>query len=360
MASIFGALGLPDTDYSYINTLGQEVVYDATQQVLGDHNADIEASMAVFVEKATWNHVMRYKLPGSGELERVGREGRANAIKASGSWDVAFTLEEFGARISRDRVTLAYMNLQEYDRHLKTVMKQDQNVVRKEMLRALFNNAARTFHDELWGDLTVQPLANGDSVKYPPVVGSLDDATAQNYLASGYASASINDTNNPIPTIVSTLEQHFGTPTGGSNIAVFCNNAETSRLQALANFDPVPNRFVSYGDDVSLVDFGKFPVGLPGRVLGETDAALICEWRWIPSGYLLAVHLDAEKPLMRRTDPPAVGLPDGLALVSQDTTHPFNNADWSHRFGFGCANRLNGVVMQLTTGSYTVPSLYNY
>jgi hypothetical protein len=305
MASIFGALGLPDTDYVYVNTVGQSIVYDATNQILGDHREDMQASMAFLVERTTSDHKIRYKLPGSGQMQRVNRQGRPGAVKAINSWDIGLPLEEFAAEIAGDRVTMAYMSMAAYQLHVQTVMRKDQNTVVQEMLKALFNNTERSFVDELWGTLLVEPLANGDAVTYPPLVG----------------------------------------------------NAETAKIQSLANFDPVPNRFVTYGDNVSLVE-GYEGSPLPGRVLGETDSALIVEWRRIPAGYLLAVHLDAPKPLLRRIDPPQVGLGDGLQLVAEDLDFPYKTADWSHRFGFGAGNRLNGVVMQLTAGSYTIPTIY--
>lgn len=373
MSSIFGALGVNETDYQFINTIGQSIVYDATLQVLGDHNADMELAMAIFIDRTTSDFKVRYKLPGSGELQLVNRTSRPLDVKASGQWDVAFTLEEHAAAIARDRVTAGYMTIQEYNRHIETVKRQDRNTVRKQILRALFNNAARTFVDPDRGTLTVVPLANNDAVVYPPVIGSTDDATANNYLTSGYVSSAISDTNNPIPTIVNALESHFGTPTGGSDIVVFINNAETTRFQGLTNFDPVPNRFVSYGANTALVnadaqegvDWRNAP--LPGRVIGETDSALLVEWRWIPAGYLLAIHRDAEPPLWKRIDPPGTGLGTGdLMMVAQNggslenASHPLYEAFWSHRFGLGVANRLNGVIMQLTAGGFTVPTIYNF
>jgi len=372
--TIFGALGLPETDYQFINTIGQAIVYDALLQVLGDHNADMQRAERVFVERTTDDFKFRYKLPGSGELQRVGRQSRPADVKASGTWDVSMTLEEHAASIARDRVSMGYMNMQEFNRHVETVKRQDRNTVRKEMLRALLNNAQRTFADEVRGDLTIVPLANGDAVKYPPIIGSIDDATAQHYITSGFAAGSISDANNPIPILVNTLEQHFGTPTGGSNIVVFLNNAQTTAFQNLSNFDPVPNRFVHYGLNVSLVDEesisgeDQYDSPLPGRIIGETDSALLSEWRWFPAGYLGAFQLDAEKPLFKRIDPAGTGLGNGeLMLVSEDgadlsmTQYPFRESIWSHRFGFGVGNRLNGVIMQLTTGgSYTAPAPYNF
>jgi hypothetical protein len=356
---IFGALGLPDTDYAFINTIGQSVVYDATIQVLGDHNADLAASEAVFVEASTWDHTVKYKLPDEGYLQRKGAIAPTRLTKPNGGWNVSFPIEEFGASIGWDRVSLAYATLGQYNLVLEGIKRKDRNTRRFEMLKAIFNNTARTFKDENFPDLTIQPLANGDSTTYPPVIGSIAEATANNYLASGYISSAISDTNDPIPTIVNALEQYLGTPTGGSKIVVFINNAETAAIRSLTNFDSVPNRFVEYGANVSLVPFEKFPAGLPGRVLGETDSALIVEWRWIPAGYMLGMHLEAPQPLRRRIDPPAVGLGDGLMLTTEDVTKPIRYSEWSHRFGYGCANRLNGVVMQLTTGSYSVPTLYS-
>jgi hypothetical protein len=358
---IFGALGLPDTDYAFVNTIGQAIVYDATLQVLGDHNADLAASEAVFVEGTTWDHTIKYKLPSEGFLQRKTARSEPALTKPNGGWTCSFTLEEFGAGVGWDRVSLAYATMGQFNLVLEGVKRKDRNTRRQEMLRALFNNANRVFFDENFPTLSISPLANGDSVVYPPVIGSQTEATANNYLVSGYAPSAISDANDPIPVLVNQLEQYLGTPTGGSKIAVFCNNEETPFLKGLTNFDAVPNRFVAYGENVSLVPRDRYPAGLPGRILGETDSALIVEWRWVPAGYLLAVHLDAPSPLRRRIDPPAVGLGEGLTLTTVDHTRPIEHSTWTNRFGYGCANRLNGCVMQLTTNaSYTPPALYNY
>ena len=74
---------------------------------------------------------------------------------------------------------------------------------------------------------------------------------------------------------------------------------------------------------------------------------------------VVGIHLDAPKPIMQRVDPADTGLPRGLALVARDENYPFTSSFYSHRFGFGVGNRLNGVVMELGTGgSYTVPTAY--
>jgi hypothetical protein len=361
--TIFAALGVPDTDYAFLRTYGQEVIYDTTLQILGDHNGNLADVSKLFVERETKNHSEKYKLPGVGRLQRRGRQSDTAAVKATGDWTVNYPLEDFGASLQIDDVSFAYMTLQDYDLHLGTILRQDMNVHRFEMLRAMFNNTARTFMDELWGALTVQPLANGDATLYPPVVGAEVNAAQNNFLGVATSAIAFADSNDPVPTIVNQIEQNFGTPTGGSKIVIFCNQAQTPFFQALSNFDTVPNRFVEYGVNVSLVPEVRFPDGSPiiGRYLGETDSAIIMEWRFIPSGYLLGLHLDAPKPLVRRVDPPETGLGTGLQLIMEDVSSPIWRSAWRDRFGYGVGNRLNGVVMDLTAATpstYVIPSQY--
>jgi hypothetical protein len=220
----------------------------------------------------------------------------------------------------------------------------------------LFNNVATTFTDERNGSLTIQPLANNDSVVYPPVLGSVSDATENHYLESNYASASISDTNDPVVTIVNDIEEHFGTQTGNGNIVVFINNAETAKITALTAFVDTPDRFVREGVQTAVP--GAIP-NIPGKILGRhRNGAWISEWRHIPANYLLGIHLEAPPPLKMRVDPAETGLPRGLALVSRDQMYPLEASEWRARFGFGVANRLNGVVVELGTGgSYSVPTV---
>lgn len=358
MSGIFGALGLNDTDRVFLSTLGQRVVYDAVNQVLAQHNAELAAAMGVFVDQTTTDHKLRYKLPGGGRLQRMGSQSQPGAVKAYGSWDVAFPLEEFGAAIAADRVSYAYMSVQDLDRHMNTVLQQNVNTVRFEILKALLNNAQDTFVDPLWGSLLVEPLANGDAVTYPPVLGAESEATETHYLESGYAASAISDTNNPFVTMRDELEEHFGALAGGSNIAVFFNNAQRAKAVGLADFDEVVDRFVRPGQDTDVPE--GLPKALPGTILGRVSGCWAVEWRWVPANYMIAVHLDAPRPLFRRVDPADTNLGDGLQLVASSDVYPFTESFYSHRFGVGCANRLNGVVMELGSGgSYSIPSGYS-
>lgn len=360
MAQLLGILNMQEAaaERTYINVVGQKVVYDAVQEVLARYNKELDAIKRVFVERTTEDFKFLYKLPGGGRLQRRGGLGPSGAVKAGGSWNVAVPLEDFGAMFGDSDIVRAYMTVAELDRHLETITIQDVNTYRYEILRAILNNTQRTFKDPIQGDLTIEPLANGDSVVFPPVLGSEAEATENHYLESNYASASISDTNDPIVTIVNELEEHFGAETGGSNIVVFFNNAETAKIKALAKVEDVPDKYIKLGDDTASPS--STPTTLPGKIIGRhTSGAWLSEWRYMPANYMFGQHLDAPRPLIERIDPSYTGLGQGLKLVSEDENFPFKEATYRHRFGLAVGNRLNGVVMELGTGgSYTVPTGY--
>lgn len=357
MSGIFGILGRSASDDAVINTVGQRLVFDAAQEYVTRINDDLMRALTVFVEADTEDYIERYKLPGGGRMQRRNQQSGGGAVRAYGEWDVAYPLEDFDDQIAVDDVEFAYMTLQEFQLHLDTIQARYINTARFEFLQKLWKNTNTTFVDPRKGSLTVVPLANSDTVVYPPVLGSETEATDSHYLESGYVATAITDANNPYVTIREELVEHFGETTGGENIAVFINPAEAPETNLLTEFDPVIDRFIRAGDNADV------PVNLPsvpGIILGRCSGVWVVQWRWIPAGYMLGVHLEAPAPLKRRVDPAVTGLPRGLALVSDVTgDYPFREAHWRARFGFGVGNRLNGVCMELANGgTYTIPTAY--
>lgn len=359
MTGIYGLLGLADNDRSFINTLGQEVIYTAAEAYLMQHNADVQMAYAAFVEEQTANFKERIRLPGGGYLQRRGGTAQSGAVQSAGAWDVAYPLENFGAQMATDRVSLAYMTVMQFNKELETVRVQDINTRRLEMLRALFNNASRTFVDELpggGGTLTLMPLANGDAVLYPPIIGSAAEQQLQHYVTSGYAASAISDANNPAAVLLDMLERVHGAPTGYGNIACMINNAQKAKFEALTEFIPTEDINIVLGDDDARPR--NLP-NVPGRVIGRVSGAWIVEWRWIPADYILAINLDMPGPLKERIHPEFTNLETGLQLVAEDANYPIQSRHYEDHFGYAVSNRLNGVVMQLTAaGSYTTPAVY--
>lgn len=363
MANIYGALGISDSDRVFLSTLGQEIVLTAIQQYLADINADVERAYSVFVERTTEDYKIRYKLPGGGRMQRMGfaPQGRPGLVKVTGQWDVALPLESMQDGMGGDRISLAYMTAQDLERHLSTIRTRYINTRRFEMLKALLNNTQRTFTDPQWGALAVEPLANGDSVLYPPVLGSESEATETHYLETNYTVANLSDTNNPIATAAAELEEHFGAPSGGGNLIAFGDKTWADKIAAtLTEFVSVEDMGIQPGDDTPTII--NSPVGFPGRLRGRcsNSGVWIVEWRWVPANYQITVHLDEVAPLLERVDPAYTNLPRGLALIVRDENLPFETAYYDARFGLGAGNRLNGVVTEFGTGgTYSIPSGYS-
>lgn len=360
MAGIYGMLGLADNDRSYLNTIGQEVVYDAARLYLQQHNAEVTRAYAAFVETTTTAFKERYKLPGGGRLQRRGGMAQSGAVSVVGQWDVAYPLESFGAQFAADRKSASYMTVEQFNNELETIRIQDINTRRFEILRALMNNTARTFVDE-WpgggGTLSIVPLANQDGTLYPPILGSETEQQRQHYITSGYAASAISDTNNPYFTLRDGLEAVFGAPQGFGNIACMINNAQAARTEALTDFVPIEDIGIQLGDDDSRPR--GIPAGLPGRAIGRVSGAWVVEWRWVPANYIVAVNLDAPPPLKERIHPEFTGLGSGLQLIAEDEKYPIESSHYEDDFGFGVGNRLNGMVMELTTdATYDIPAAY--
>jgi hypothetical protein len=358
MPSIFGALDLPDTVTVTNNPLGEQVIYDEITKFINRVNEELNRDLGVFVAEVTEAYTRKYKLPGSGYLEKVGRKTRGGAAKQVGSWDVAWPLEEWERGIAGDRVSLAYMTLKDLDIHVQGVAAANVNTVRFELFKRLFNNAATSFVDEVNGTLTIQPLANGDSVVYPPIMGATTGATENHYLGANYVAAAIDDSHNPYVTIKDELAEHFGETQGEDDIVVFINPAEEAVTEDLTDFDYFGDSRIKPGANTDTLI--NIPVNLPGKIIGRTNGVWVVSYRAIPASWLLGTHLRAPAPLIKRVDTVASGLPRDLALVAQDLNHPFKDTTWSHRFGFGCGNRLNGVVLDLSNADsdYDIPALY--
>ncbi len=352
MSGIYGILGISDTDRSFVNTIGQSVVYDAITQILQRHTADLAAARAVFVERQTEEFKIRYKSPGGGRMQMAGGLAPTGNVKRTGSWDVAFPIRDMRDALGGDDITLAYMTVQELDTHLDTIMIRHTNTVRNQLLSAILNNAQDTFTDPIHGDLAIEPLANGDAVVYPPVIGSESEATENHYVVSGYAATAIDDTHNPFEQIYDEQAEHAN----DVDVAVFIHPDERPEVEDLTDFVPVSDPKVADGSNADRA--ANVPTGLPGKVLGTCNNCWVVEWRWTPSGYMPWIDLMQPAPLLERVDPADTGIARGLVLVSRDVTYPLEASTYRDRLGFGAGNRLAGGVLKLTAGAYTVPTGY--
>lgn len=360
MSAIFGVLGVADTEAAFVANMGQELVFDAINEVLGYHNADVQAATSVFVKGNTEKFTQRWLAPGSGELSPVGQDPLAPgpAIQRYGSWDVSYPLREYSESVSGSRVGLAYMTLQELDAHLDTVMGRDMKKHRTRMMIALMESTNLTWTDIKHGALTIRRLANTDGTTYPALPGATTEAQDSHYIDAAYNVAGIAAATNPAVDLRDEILEHFGGRlTTGTDILYIHGSDQTAYLAAIAGYVARGDDAIDWGEDT---DLAKQLSGVPGWVHGRGWGVWMTEWAWMPDEFGLAVDL-RYPPLMRRVDTAASGLPAGLTMVAHDRDHPLESAYYSDRFGYGVGNRLSAAAIEINAGggTYTPPTDYD-
>jgi hypothetical protein len=358
MSALAGILNISDSERAFVNTVGQQVVFDAVNQLLADYNDEIAKQVAVFIERETEKFKMRYLLPGGGKLQRMGRQAPAGAMKRYGYYDVAFPLRQWGAELAGDRVDMAYMTIQELGAHLDTIMIQDLNTLRWRILTSIFEDTNLTFTDPIHGSLTVCRLANTDGTTYPPVLGSETEADDDHYIGANYAVSAIDATNNPVVTLRDEIAEHFGgIGSQGREFVYFHANDQTAYLAAISGYTAISDQYIQIASTTA--DVRTWPQ-VPGRIHGRLSGAWLSEWDgWIPDLYGIMVLQRVGAPLLKRVDPADTGLGRGLQLVASDENHPMQRSSYENRYGLGAGNRLSAAVVCVNeTATYAVPSSY--
>jgi len=359
MSALAGILNISDSERAFVNTVGQQIVFDAVNQLLADYNDEIAKQVAVFIERETEKFKFRYLLPGGGKLQRMGRQAAAGATKRYGYYDVAFPLRQWGAELAGNRVDMAYMTIQELGAHLDTIMIQDLNTLRWRILTSIFEDTNLTFTDPIHGSLIVCRLANTDGTTYPPVLGSETEADDDHYIDAGYAVAAIAAANNPVPTLRDEIAEHFGgIGSQGREFVYFHAADQTDYLAAISGYTAISDQYIQIASTTA--DVRTWPQ-VPGRIHGRGWGAWLSEWDgWIPDTYGIMILQRVGAPLLKRVDPADTGLGRGLQLVATDTNHPMQRSSYENRYGLGCGNRLSAACIMIAgaNGGYSPPSAY--
>ncbi|MDD2921786.1 MAG: hypothetical protein PHQ36_05815 [Anaerolineales bacterium] len=354
--TIAGILQIEDSENVLVNTVGQETIYDAIGEYSATLNENLNRIIGLFVEKTTSSHSWKYHMPGNRELQTQGGMARAGEQKFKVSYDVALPIFQFGDALGGTFIDMAYMSVADVDRQVIEITNAGRRTLRKEILKALFNNADLSYDDIKQGRLIVKSLANGDATEYAPLPGYDALATANHFAVTGYATASIGGadgtTNNPIKTHADTMLARF--PDEYDAIVFIANNM-ADYVKGLTNFMEVGDPRIVKG---GLADrLTNLPGGVPGKVIGRSDEMWVSVWPDLPPNYSYSIAPSYEKPLQKRIDPPATGLPGDLRLIKQSDLFPLEKSEWMWRFGMGVVNRLNGFVLECGAGgTYTVPT----
>lgn len=346
----YGFHRLADVFAERIVNVGIPVINTAIDATLAEHNRQLNAFMNLFVDRTT-DYKRRYKSPVSARLQPIDEIGRARPIQRAGYYDIAFPLQRAGAAWgwtyeARIKATVADTN-----ELMSTMLTADARWVRDHILAALFLDSAWTYTDELYGSLSVQPLANSDSVTYLIQAGQDAGATDNHLLAQAN---SIDDTYDPYSTMKTELLEH---PENSGEVVAMIPTGLKATTKALTSFIPLPDMNIDPGTASARL-VGSLGAAVPGEVIGyHDDGVWIVEWPSLPANYIIATTTGGDRALCMREEPEAQL--QGFSRVADRDDHPFYESQYMRKCGFGAQNRVNALVTRIGNGSYAVPSNYS-
>jgi hypothetical protein len=320
----------------------------AITMTVADHNAQINDMIGLFAERTT-DYQRRFVSAGNARLQAGDENSRAQPIKGS-TYDVQFPIQKGDTAWGENFITRQKMSVQQVNNAVSLMLKADVTWIRDHIMAALFyNSTGWTIADPEWGTLTIQGLANGDSVLYAKVGAVAAADTHQ--LAQA---AAIADATNPFSTAYAELVEH--PENQGSQIVSLISSSLSATATALTAFVDVSDPNIQRGSGTDAV-IGT-PPNLPSSatLLGRTNNVWVAEWGWLPTDYMVTIAVGAEPPLKMREDPePQL---QGFVKADTRTDYPYSEEQYFRRAGFGAWNRVGAVVTRIGNGSYAIPTSF--
>lgn len=346
---LYGVLTEKDLATQRVTEVGVDVVMDAVDQSLMEHNRQMDALMSLFVTRTT-KFKTRFQTNTAARLQPLDASGRARPIKPGGYYDLAFPLQMAGAAWGTDYVTGIKMRVEEVARIVKQMQSADMRWLRDHILAALFYKSSTnpwTFADPAHGDLSIYGLANGDSVTYELLRGADQNATDDHLLGASSLTASVFET------IYNELTEH---PENEGEAIAFIPTASKSTVEGLTGYIPVDDANVRVGANTATLR-NALTTPLPGNLIGYLEKCWIVEWRSMPDDYAIGCMTGGDRALaMREDEEPEL---QGFKEVAQRGDHPWTEKQWLRRAGFGGWNRVGAVAHRTNNATYAVPTNYS-
>lgn len=344
----YGFARVQDLASQLITSQPNDVVQTAITASLAEYTRVIDELFAAVTVKTKPNQwQITYRLPSAHTLQTLDALGNPLPVIPGASYTVAFPIQGAGTAWGTDRISREKMTIADAEMFTVDAMLADRDWMRRHLLAAWFTNTTYTFSDPEHPTvtMTVQPLANNDTVTYVNRAGNM--VTDNHFL---FQAAAIADATNPYTTIYTELNEH---PSNLGPYVAYIATDQVTTTKALANFIPVADPDVIEGSGIATLS-GGFSPRFGDRVLGKVDGVWVVEWGVIPNGYILFHSSDANDAFgMREHDQtslkgffPEFADIDGNRKVSRML-----------RFcGFGAMNRIAAGVMLIGAGAYSIPT----
>lgn len=340
----YGFVNLAHLATQRVTAAGVDTIYDAIRASAEEHNRNIGELLAAWAQP-TVLHQERYYLPGVGTLQPLDEHGHPLPIAEAGFVDVGYPIQSGGTAWGGNRISWPLMRVEDADRHTVESLKRDADWIRRHALAAVFDNVAWVFADKLFGNVTVQPLANADGTTYVRVGGL--SAVDNHYLNQA---GGIADATNPFPTIYAELSEHasFVGP-----VVAYVDSTNVAAVMGLTNFVPVDDPDIVRGAGVDRLA-SQISRGLGDRVLGKVDSCWVVEWRAMPANYIIAQD-EGQGAFMAMREFDAADL-QGLQVKNINPDGNLPTIEYYRDAGFGVRNRIGAVVMLVSAGAYAIPA----
>lgn len=344
-------------DDRLITEVGIEEVATATRISMELHNRVMNNLLDIFVMETT-DYKRRFLTPHHASLQPIDPEtGRALPGRVGGHYDVGWPMKAGAYALARTFRAAQKMTMRELVRRVLTMQEADRRWVRNHLLAALFTNVSWTFTDEEYGDVTVYPLANNDTVTYFKK-GDADAPSTDNHFLS-QANNLGDGADNMLKTLADTLREH--PENGDGEVVAFVPTNLEDEVMGLALFNDKIDPNIRYGSASDILS-GTAPALGIGELIGYDAYSRTWVYRWdvMPSNYIIATILGGEKPLAMRVhrNPSWRGFFEDY----QREDAPFTEVQYKREMGLGAWNRVGAAIGQVSDAdaTYDIPSGYNY
>lgn len=303
-----------------------------------------------------------YQPSADEDFEQATEFGEPKGIRLGRPFQMgySFTWWDIGARYTW--MFLAEADAAQVEAVNASVLEAGNRLYFSRALRQIFN-PANTVADIDGNPYNVYALYNADGVVPPRYRTNTFSGTHTHYLASGAGTVDSGD----LDDIEEHLYHHGYRLSLGYRLVLLVNRQEAQvirgfRVASGDTYDFIPN---GVGAPGLVVPTDQKVLGAPsGTVrnqIGTYGPWLVAEDDYIPAGYVLGFATGGQQNLgnlvgIRQHQQQSLR---GLQLVKgKDNDYPLTDSFYRFGFGTGIRHRGAGVVMKITAGAYSTPTLY--
>jgi len=339
-----------------VSTVGVQRIYTAVQQSAAEYTRQANGIMSTLVERTTVAQE-QIELAGDGTLQPLDEYGNPVPVQPGSYYQVAYPIQGGGTAWGTNRVSRELLTVEEANRNTVDAQRRDADWISRHALSAILCNTTWTYNDRIGpdgakglGNITVQPLANSDTVKFNRRGGAAA-ATDNHYLAQANA---ISSADNPFPTIREELQEH---PMNTGPLVAYIASDLRASVEGLPTFVEVNDPNLRYGLSTDTLA-GTVDPGPADEVLGyiKGENIWVAEWRSMPSSYIIT-HARGAGPVLKMREYPVASL-QGFFPEQFSPDGNLQEMRMIRYAGFGVAMRVAACVMYIGSASYAIPTGY--